>query len=345
MYLSSVLEEEVIQVVRKLASKHSSGYDGISVFLIKKVVSNISKPLCAIINKSFQVGLFPKNCKIAKIIPVFKSGDRSNFINYRPISLLPSFSKIIEKLMLNRLLSFFNYNNILNNCQHGFRLNHSTSTAIAQLLNTVTYALDKGEYVLSLFLDLAKAFDSLDHSILIKKLELYGIRGCVLDWFKSYLTDRFQYIVHNNNRSSLRLIKSGIPQGSILGPILFNLFVNDLPSIDQEVKSVLYADDTVLSISDINPKVLYAKASCLFSKFSVWFKVNKLALNVLKTYFVVFTSPRCYYVFPDTLNVDGYNIKRVNFVRYLGILIDSKLTWHKHLLYVNDKINKGLSIC
>ena len=220
-------------------------------------------------NTSFQPGIFPNNCKISKIIPLFKTGDKNDIKHYRPITLLPSFSKIFENLMLRRMLSFMRNNNILNESQHGFRSKHSILTALTRLLNHVTSALNNNKFILGLFLDVAKAFDSLNQKILLKKLEFYGFRGIIFDWFKNYLSKKFQYINQINGTVSMfKLTKSGIPQGSILGPTLFALYVNDMPFVNPEVSSVLNTDDTVLLISDNNLERLYINASNIFTEFS-----------------------------------------------------------------------------
>ena len=210
MYLIPVSEEEVIKIVAALPAKESAGFDNISLKLIKLVIPAIVKPLCLIINKSFILGKFPARLKTAKITPIFKSGDKNDLANYRPISVLSSFSKIFKKCMHSRLMSYLNTNNILNPSQHGFRAQHNTTTAIIDLLNYVTKMNSKRLISLLLFIDISKAFDSLFHSILLDKLHYYGIRGVVHSWFASYISNRSHYVQQGNNKSTFAKLTTGI---------------------------------------------------------------------------------------------------------------------------------------
>ena len=165
-------------------------------------------------------GVFPTVLKKAKVIPIFKGGDSSQLSNYKPVSVLPCFSKILERLMYNRLLSFVKKHSLLYNYQFGFRKGYSTNFAMITLIYKISQALDEGNYVLGIFLDLSKAFDTVNHSILCKKLEFYGIRGIALDWIRNYLSDTSQYVEYSNDTSEMKTVTCGVPQGSILGPLL-----------------------------------------------------------------------------------------------------------------------------
>ena len=201
-------------------------------------------PLTRLANLSFTQGVFPRDLKVAMVSPLCK--DPMIFSNYRPISLLASFSKILEKLMSNRLLNFLNKCDILNKYQFGFWNNHSTYMALIILLENLNNALDKGERSIRMFHDFHKAFDTVNHGILLDKLYHYSLRGPAYDWFSSYLNKRYQFVVYNGCESEYKYIQCGVPQGSILGPLLFLIYINDLPSVSNLFMPILFADDTNL---------------------------------------------------------------------------------------------------
>ena len=346
-FMETITPEEIVSTTKLLKSKSSYGYDKLSMKLIKGIIDKISLPLSLIFNKSFSTGLFPEGLKIARIIPVLKSGDKNDIKNYRPISLLPSLSKIIEKIILNKLITFFDKHNILNMHQHGFRPKYSTSTALTDVLDYITHSIDNKLSVIALFVDISKAFDSLNHNILIGKLEHYGIRGVILDWFISYLSCRYQYVDINNQKSLYRTIVCGIPQDSILGPYLYLIYVNDIFNVCSNilVKCVLFADDTTILVSGDNVKLLIDYASQVFAEFSSWFIDNRLALNCKKTNYVFFTLCKVSAVnAPQTLNFDIHCVNRALSVKYLGFVLDYRLSWSEHILSVNDKIAKGVGL-
>lgn len=217
--------KEIIDIVRCLKNGTSAGYDDINITVVKKTIHLICVPLCSIFNSCLSTGIFPNQMKIAKVIPVFKSGDRTNVHKYRPISVLPIFSKKFEKCLYKRLRTFLTSCNILSENQHGFRMRHSTTTALLNFVDKVSYAIDSRQFTIGLFLDLSKAFDTLDLVILLRKLEAYGIRGILLQLFKDYLSNRQQFVSIQNQQSSHLPIRCGVPHGSILGPLLFlNLY-------------------------------------------------------------------------------------------------------------------------
>ena len=219
------------------------GYDNISINLIKESIDIIISPLTCIINLSITSGIVPKQLKIARVIPLFKSGEQDIFTNYRPVSVLPAFSKILERVMYNRLLRFLNNHNILSDNQYGFRKHHSTAYALACLYDKISSAIENKECTVGIFIDLSKAFDTVDHNILISKLEHYGVRGTALRWLKSYLSNRQQYVEFNGVSSESLEIKCGVSQGSILGPLLFLLYTNDLCNASKVVDFIIFADD------------------------------------------------------------------------------------------------------
>ena len=250
--------------------------------VIQQIAPLIKYPLALIFNKSLSQGVVPKNLKCSLISPVYKSEDKSLVSNYRPVSVLPCFSKILEKLMFKRLMSFFDKHKILYQDQFGFRKKHSTEMAIISLTQKITEAIENKKFTIGIFLDLSKAFDTVDHSILLDKLEYYGIRGITLKWFKSYLSDRKQIVKFYEYRSSMKTISCGVPQGSVLGPLLFLLYVNDIHRSSTLLSFILFADDTNIfnSHSDINTLITTTNEE--LKKVAEWLRANKLSLNIKK---------------------------------------------------------------
>ena len=244
IFMYPITEYDISTEIGLLNQNKSSAYDHIDARLLITATEFISEPLSHIINLSLSQGIFPDALKIGKILPIFKKGSPYSINNYRPISILPQISKIFEKIINKQLISFLNKYNILNKHQYGFRENHSTKMALIDLINNILNSIDDGEVVLGMFLDLSKAFDTIDHKILISKLNYYGIRGIPLQLFKNYLQNRKQFVQINEHKSTIKLIETGVPQGSILGPILYLLYINDLPDTCPYFDSKLFADDS-----------------------------------------------------------------------------------------------------
>ena len=226
----------------------------------------------------------------SKGIPLHKGGSTQDLNNFRPISLLSIFDKIIEKLMHKRLYQFLEHHNILFENQFGFRKNNSTSYALMEITEKIKESIDKGKYGCGIFIDLRKANDTVNHSILVNKLEHYGVRGILLEWFKLYLTGRKQYVFHNGETSDLKPISCGVPHGSVLGPLLFLLYINDLPNNSLKLKFFLFADDTNIYFESDDLSKLERSVNKELRKLYLWLSVNHLSLNISKTKFHYFSS-------------------------------------------------------
>ena len=288
MFLDPITENEVETEIANMSINKSPGHDDICSRIIKTTGKEISKPLTHIFNLTFGSGIIPDKLKIALVTPIFKANENNKFENYRPISVLTCFSKLLERLMYKRLIKYVEKNKILSKHQYGFRKNRSTELAVIELVDKITKAIDKGEYTIGIFLDLSKAFDTINHKILIKTLEHYGIRGICLKWFENYLENRKQIVKYNQVKSKEMIITSGVPQGSILGPLLFLLYINDIQNCSKIISIILFADDTNIFYSNSCLKTLNKIIQLEIDKIADWLNVNKLSINTTKTKFILF---------------------------------------------------------
>ncbi len=304
MFLDPVDRLDIIDIVSKMKAKPSIDNNNISSKLMKESISYTSEPLCHILNLSLSTGIVPDSMKIARVIPIFKNGDKSDFNNYRPISILPAFSKILEKIVAKKLMKFLENTNQFYKHQYGFRPHHTTVHPVIHLLNQIANENDKitKNITMATFIDLSKAFDTIDHKILLRKLEHMGIRGQVNTWLSSYLNRRQQYMEFSNYKSNLAFLKCGVPQGSILGPILFIVYINDICNSSKKLKLLCFADDTTCSYSSPDINTLYTIMNAELELVNIWLKANKLNLNTNKTKYMIF-SPSA-----SKLNTQNYSL-------------------------------------
>lgn len=336
----------IVKIIDSLKSKSTSGHDGISNKVIKSVKHLISKPLSMLINESFSSSTFPDLLKLARVLPLFKKGDVTQVTNYRPISILSSFSKIFERAIHNQLTDYLMENKLLHPYQYGFRKNHSTELAGLHLVDTIVSRLDNRFKSIGIFMDLSKAFDTLDHKILIEKLSYFGLSPSACNLIENYLTNRKQYVDLNGHLSSTKSLETGVPQGSILGPLLFTLYINDIAKATSYLKPTLYADDTTLIFSpdrNVHPTNTARLINAELSAVAEWFKANKLSLNIEKTHYMIFhkcnTSPNDF-----DFKIQNLSISRVKTFKFLGLMINEKMQWDDHYRMVKDKVMKSVGI-
>ena len=341
--IAHVSDEDVINIIQSLPNK-GTGPASIPLRMLKVAADLIAIPLCHIINISFSTGIFPDALKIAKVIPLHKGGSTQDENNFRPISLLSIFDKIIEKLMHKRLYHFLESHEILYKNQFGFRKSNSTIFALIEITERIKESIDNGMYGCGIFIDLKKAFDTVNHKILLSKLEHYGIRDVALKWFESYLSNRKQFVVINGEKSDFKNILCGVPQGSVLGPLLFLLYINDLPNVSNKLMFYLFADDTNIYFESKSLSQLEKVVNEELKHLSLWLKVNRLALNIQKTNFLVFRSPQKSMYLNVTIKLDNKALMQKDHIKYLGVLLDENLSWKQQISNVSKKISRSVGI-
>lgn len=347
VFMKPVTAYEIETIIRTLKNTNSTGYDEISTKIVKEVAHIISGILSHVINLCLENGVFPDQLKLTIIKPLFKKDDRENVTCYRPIALIPIFSKIFEKVIYNNIYPFLEYNNILAKEQIGFRKGKSTNLAIYHLLKTIMTKIEDKVPVCALFMDLSKAFDHVDHAILLKKLSSCGIRGNALNLIKSYLSDRIQATeisrlccntkTEKNYRSNHRTVSVGVPQGSILGPLLFLIYINDFPSAIKR-NMILYADDSTLILTNRNEIGLENDANETLANIVIWLKAHNLVLNIDKTNYMRFCNRKQ----PTSINIsfEGRSIREICVHKFLGIHLDSHLNWKAHVETVCTRLSQ-----
>ena len=344
---TSVDENDIRKIINKLKPKTSSGVDNISTILLKLSKELLIKPIATIINQSLTSGIFPNKLKVAKVLPIYKKEDPKLFNNYRPISLLPAISKVFEKVAHIQLTNYMTSNNLLFNHQYGFREGHSTELALLEFIDRLYNLLDNKKNPIAIFLDLSKAFDTIDHNILLYKLNHYGIKNVELKWFESYLRNRSQCVEFEGVTSQNHIIKTGVPQGSILGPLLFLIYVNDLYKAS-DFHSIMFADDTTLmsTFCNLNEACISnsqnsnaAKINTELDKVYNWLAANKLSLNISKTKYMIF-SIKGKKTNDLDIKINNTSLEQVNVFKFLGVHVDSNLSWNTHITYIANKLSR-----
>ena len=341
IFLRPSTPEEVKKTILSLKNKKTNIHS-IPTKLYKINAETLSTPISSIFNIMLNKGLYPNVLKMACVTSLFKSGCPENLNNYRPISSLPILNLIFEKLLYTRLLNFLESTNFFSQSQYGFRKGKQTIDAINELLNKVYDAYNKKKYLGAVFVDLSKAFDTVDHNILIKKLRHYGIRGTQLNLFQSYLNNRNQYVSFNGTKSTTLPISLGVPQGSVLGPLLFLIYINDLPNSLSSLNPVLFADDTTLYYSHSNAYSLSEIINNDLKKLKDWLDANLLTLNAKKSFYIIFSLREV----PNDLHISISNISLEKKFegKFLGITIDEKLTFKSHINSLTKIVSKWTGI-
>ena len=343
-YLLPVTSNEIEQVISILDIRKACGPFSIPTKLLKLLKCFLSKPLETIFNVSFTTGMVPDDFKIAKGIPIYKKGLNTSLGNYRPISLLSIFNLILEKLIFKRLMNFIETQNILYSKQFGFRQKYSTTQALLSITIKIQKAVDEGTYSCGIFLDFSKAFDTVDHNILIMKLDhLMASEGLLKSGFLPTLTNE-------NNMCQLAMLcqttnkSCGVPQGSVLGPLLFLLYINDFNNSSNQLDFHLFADDSNLFYAHKSLLQLETTVNNELHEVFNWLCASKLSHNIEKSNYVIFRPPQKLVNYPINLKINSQILMHENSIKYLGIMIDSHLNWKSQVSYISKKIKRNIGI-
>ena len=342
LFITPTTKYEIIDTITGNINNKAIGPNSIPNKVLLIIKDSIAQPLADIINLSISTGIYIDKLKISKIIPIFKEkGEKSLTKNYRPISLLSNINKIFEKIMHKRLYEFLEDQGLIFDHQFGFRKHHSTTHALIDLTEDIRQSIDNNQFSCGVSIDLQKAFDTVDHDILLKKLDHYGVRGVANDWFRSYLKNRKQYVHISGFNSELENVNFGVPQGSVLGPLLFLIYINDLHHAIKYSKTRHFADDTNLLINNNSLKQLKKRLNFDLRQLSNWLKANKISLNCSKTEYIIFRHPNKPINYDLKIKINGKRLVPSKCVKYLGIVLDPHLNWSFHVDSLAPKLTRA----
>ena len=344
-HFNCITEEDVLCALSKLDPSKATGADALSARILRTTAPAISSSLCKLFNYSLKTSQIPTEWKAANVIPVPKSVNARSVDEYRPISILPVVAKVFESLVHTQVYGYLKHHDILHESQSGFRPKHSTQDALLKTVDDWRQSLDRNEIVGSVFIDLSKAFDSVCHTLLLGKLARYGFGGDSVLWFQDYLLGRRQRVVIGGEASEWTDVSAGVPQGSILGPLLFSVFVNDLPSALHKCKVMMYADDTTVYYSHLNCLEVQDVLTEELHHLSSWISRNGLRMNLRKTQFMCLSRKgREKEAMKLEVQVDNQVLERHDAVKYLGVIVDKQLNWRRHIESVRRKCLSALAV-
>ena len=341
----SCSSNEVRKLLEELETKKSTGLDNLPPRMLKIAAGVLAPSLAFLFNQSISSGIVPTEWKLARVTPIFKKGKRQVVNNYRPISIIPAVAKVFEKIISDQFFGYLNDNDLLVSCQSGFRSLHSTLTSLLEASNSWSVNIDNGLINGVIFIDLKKAFDTIDHKILLQKLASYGVDYRALKWFDCHLSDRQQKCIVNGELSGSRAVTCGVPQGSLIGPLLFLIYINDLPNCLTKALPRMYADDTSISIAASSLSELELALNAELANLHEWLNVNKLSLNIAKTEFMLIGSRQRLATTIDhslTVQIKGHEIDGVPHTKSLGVYIDQNLSWSKHVNETAKIVSSGI---